>query len=147
MNMRDLAAHVAARTSLSKSHADAAVSSAIADALARGETVTTAGFGTFTTRSHLARPSRNPRTGGRIAIAVSTAPSFKVRKTLRDGQVATDVRVYFAATAGCGPARPHDPKSLMSPVGPVVPLVAERRRGDFHDFDTRANKCAAARRA
>ena len=118
------------------------MSSAIADALARVETATIAGCGTFTTRSHPARPGRNPRTGGRIAIAVSTAPSFKVGKTLRDGQVATDVRAYLAATAGCGPARPHVPKSLMSPVGPVVPLVAGRRRPASRRFTKRANMCA-----
>ena len=86
MNKRELAARVAARTSLSGSDADAAVSavfSAIADALAGGETVTIAGFGTFSTRSRPARPGRNPRTGESIAIAASTAPSFKAGKTLR----------------------------------------------------------------
>ena len=87
MNKRELAAHVAARTSLSKSDADAAVSavfSAIADALASGEIVTIAGFGAFSTRSRPARQGRNPRTGESITIAASTAPSFKAGKTLRD---------------------------------------------------------------
>ena len=37
-----------------------AMFSTIADALASGETVRIAGFGTFSTRS---RPARNPRTG------------------------------------------------------------------------------------
>ncbi len=87
MNKRELAAQVAAGTSLSKSDADAAVSavfSVIADALAGGETVTIAGFGAFSTRSRPARPGRNPRTGETITIAASTAPSFKAGKTLRD---------------------------------------------------------------
>ena len=87
MTKRELAAQVAARTSLSKSDADAAVSavfSAIADALASGETVTIAGFGAFSTRSRPARPGRNPATGETITIAASTAPSFKAGKTLRD---------------------------------------------------------------
>ena len=87
MNKRELAAQVAASTSLSQSDADAAVSavfSAIADALAGGETVTIAGFGAFSTRSRPARPGRNPRTGETITIAASTAPSFKAGKTLRD---------------------------------------------------------------
>ena len=87
MNKRELAAQVATRISLSKSDADAAVSavfSAIADALASGETVTIAGFGAFSTRSRPARPGRNPRTGETITIAPSTAPSFKAGKTLRD---------------------------------------------------------------
>ena len=87
MNKRELAAQVAARTSLSQSDADAAmraVFSAIADALASGETVTIAGFGAFSTRSRPARPGRNPRTGETITVAASTAPSFKAGKTLRD---------------------------------------------------------------
>lgn len=87
MNKRELAAHVAARTSLSKSDVEAAVSavfSAIADALASGETVTIAGFGAFSTRSRPARTGRNPSTGETITIAASTAPSFKAGKTLRD---------------------------------------------------------------
>lgn len=41
--------------------------------------------------------------------------------------------MYLVATAGCEPERPHDPKSLISGIGPVVPLVAGRGRGDFAD--------------
>ena len=82
-----LAARVTAQASMSRAGADAAVNaafSAIADALAGGETVTIAGFGTFSTKSRPARQDRNPRTGETIAIAASTAPSFKAGKTLRD---------------------------------------------------------------
>ncbi len=89
MIKRELAAHVAARTSLSKSDADAAVSavfSTIGDALSSGETVTVAdSFGAFSTRSRPARTGRNLRTGESIAITASTAPSFKAGKTLRNG--------------------------------------------------------------
>ena len=87
MNKAELTARVAARTSMSKAGADAAVSAVfttIADVLASGETVAIAGFGTFSTRSRPARQGRNPRTGESIAIAASTAPSFKAGKTLRD---------------------------------------------------------------
>lgn len=87
VNKHGFVAHVAARSSLSKSDADASVSavfSNIVDTLASGETVTNAGFGIFSTRSRAARPGRNPRTGESIAIATSTAPSFKAGKTLRN---------------------------------------------------------------
>ena len=87
MNKSDLTVRVAARASLSKADAAAAVRavfSAIADALARGETVRIAGFGTFSTRARPARPGRNPRTGERIDVAASTTPAFKAGKTLRD---------------------------------------------------------------
>ena len=87
MNKSALTSHVAKQVSLSRSTADRVVSavfSTIADTLARDETVAVARFGTFTTRKRPARQGRNPRTGESIAIAASTAPSFKAGKTLRD---------------------------------------------------------------
>ena len=62
----------------------AAVFAAVGDSLAKGEPVSIAGFGTFTTRSRPARQVRNPRTGEAIAIAASTALAFKPGKALRD---------------------------------------------------------------
>ncbi|MYJ95853.1 MAG: HU family DNA-binding protein [Proteobacteria bacterium] len=87
MNKAELVSHVAAETSPTRAAAErmvGAVLSAIADALADGETVTIAGFGTFSTRDRPARDGRNPRTGESIAIAASRAPAFKPGKTLRD---------------------------------------------------------------
>ena len=86
MNKAELASHVAAETSVPKATADRVVSAvfaAIGEALARGEKVTIAGFGSFATRTRPARQGRNPATGESIAIAASTAPSFKAGKTLR----------------------------------------------------------------
>ena len=86
MNKSDLSSHVASQVSLSKAAADNVVNtvfSAISDALARGETVAIAGFGTFTTKSRAARQGRNPRTGEAITIAASNVPSFKAAKALR----------------------------------------------------------------
>ena len=87
MNRMELCARIAARSSLARSDAAAAldaVVSAIADALGRGETVTIARFGTFTTRDRTARQGRNPRTGETIVIAASRTPSLKAAKTLRN---------------------------------------------------------------
>ena len=87
MNRSELVSNVAAGTSLSKSDAAAAITAVlatIADALARGETVSIAGFGTFSTRDRPAREGRNPRTGETIAIAASRTPAFKPGNTLRD---------------------------------------------------------------
>ena len=87
MTRSELCARVAARSSLSKADVAAALgalTSTIADALAENETVTIAGFGTFSTRDRPAREGRNPRTGETIAIAASRAPAFKPGKTLRD---------------------------------------------------------------
>ena len=87
MTRSELGARVAAVTSLSKADAAAAagaVFSAIADALARGEAVTIAGFGKFTTRDRAARTGRNPGTGEAVTIAASRVPAFKAGKALRD---------------------------------------------------------------
>ena len=87
MKKSDISSHVAAQASLSKAAADSAVNavfSSISDALAREETVTIAGFGTFSTKRRPARQGRNPRTGESITIAASKVPSFKAGKTLRD---------------------------------------------------------------
>ena len=87
MNKTELASRVASRASLSRAEADRAVDSmlsAIGEALANGESVRIAGFGTFSTRARPARQARNPRTGERIAVAASKAPAFKAGKALRD---------------------------------------------------------------
>lgn len=87
MNRTELASRVAAGTSLSKADSAAAVSavfSAIATALANGETVTIAGFGRFSTRRRAARQGRNPATGKTIVVAASTSATFKAGKALRD---------------------------------------------------------------
>ena len=87
MNKVEMADRLAARTGLSKSSAKEAVDGvfgAIGDALANGEEVRTAGFGTFGTRSRPARTGRNPRTGEAVSISASTSPTFKAGKTLKD---------------------------------------------------------------
>ena len=87
MKKSDISNHVSAETSLSKVDAEGALNavlSAISDSLARGESVTIAGFGTFSVKSRPERMGRNPRTGESIIIAASRAPSFKAGKTLRD---------------------------------------------------------------
>ena len=87
MRKPDIAACAAEQDSLSKAGAERAVDAlleAIRSALARGETVSLPGFGTFSTRSRAARQGRNPATGEAIAIAASKTPTFKAAKALRD---------------------------------------------------------------
>ena len=81
MKKSDLSAGVAAESSLSRADAEAAVNAVLAsigDALAKGETVSIAGFGIFSMKD---RPARQ---GREIAIAASKVPSFKAGKGLRD---------------------------------------------------------------
>ena len=61
-----------------------AVFEAVIEALARREQVRIAGFGLFATRCRLARAGRNPRTGEPVAVAASTAPTFKPARALRE---------------------------------------------------------------
>ena len=87
MNKHELVSQVAAGTSVTRADAErlvGAVFFAIADALARDETVAIAGFGKFAVRERAARQGRNPQTGEPVAIAASRAPSFKAAKALRD---------------------------------------------------------------
>ena len=77
MTRSELCAHAAVA-------AGGAVFSAVADSLARGETVTVAGFGRFTARDRAARAGRNPQTGEAVTIAATQVPAFKAEKALRD---------------------------------------------------------------
>ena len=87
MNKTELSAHVAARAAVSKPTADSVVSTlftTIGEALARDESVTVPGFGTFSTRALAAREDRNPATGESISIAASKTPAFKAGRKLRE---------------------------------------------------------------
>ena len=56
----------------------------ITAALADGEKIALAGFGTFETRERAARTGRDPRTKQPIEIAAATVPAFKANKALKD---------------------------------------------------------------
>ena len=87
MNKGEMADRLAARTGLNKAAARDAVDgvfTTIGEALANGEEVRVAGFGSFGTRSRTARTSRNPRTGETVSIPASKSPAFKAGKTLKD---------------------------------------------------------------
>jgi DNA-binding protein HU-beta len=80
MNRSEISEKVAGQTDLSASKADAALAAAfdaIVAAVASGEKVTIAGFGTFEPRERSARTGRNPQTGEEMQIAATTVPGFK----------------------------------------------------------------------
>ena len=87
MNKADTADHLAARTGLNKvgaRDADDSMFAVIGEALANGEKVRIAGFGTFSARTRPGRTGRNPKTGEAISISASKSPSFKAGKAIRD---------------------------------------------------------------
>ena len=56
----------------------------IKEALANGDKVSIAGFGSFEVVERAAREGKNPRTGEPLQIPASKAPKFKASKNLKD---------------------------------------------------------------
>lgn len=86
MNKADLVNEVAKVVS-TKKEAQAAVDTvvqAITDALAKGNSVTLVGFGTFKAVKRDARTGRNPQTGAPINIKGRNVPKFTPGKALKD---------------------------------------------------------------
>ena len=87
MTKDQLVEKIAGDAGISKKEAGAslkAVTSGISSALAKGDTLTLVGFGTFSVSARAARQGRNPSTGETIQIKASKAPRFKAGKTLKD---------------------------------------------------------------
>lgn len=87
LNKTELAAAVAANANISKASAGRAIDAtldAIANTLAKGDSVVLVGFGTFKVSHRAARNGRNPSTGAAIKIAARKAPVFSAGKALKD---------------------------------------------------------------
>ena len=87
MNKSELIAAVSERADIAKIQAAGAVEAvfgAIEDALKAGERVQLMGFGTFEVKERPAHEGRNPKTGEKIDIPASKAPTFKAGKPLKD---------------------------------------------------------------
>lgn len=80
MNKSELIEAVAKGAELTKTDAGKAVDAlmdVVVKAVAKGDTVTLVGFGSFKPSKRAARTGRNPQTGKEIKIAATTLPSFK----------------------------------------------------------------------
>ena len=87
MNKSELIDQIASSADISKAKAgDAldAVTNSITRALARGDSVSLVGFGTFSVKNRAARTGRNPQTGATIMIQAARVPGFKAGKALKD---------------------------------------------------------------
>ena len=79
MNKSELIEIVAKDAEISKAAAEkvlAAVTATVVKAVAKGDTVTLIGFGTFKSSKRAARTGRNPQTGATITIEESRCPAF-----------------------------------------------------------------------
>ena len=61
-----------------------ALTDSIKGTLAKKESVTLVGLGTFSVSNRKARKGRNPQTGEEINIAACSVPKFKAGKSLKD---------------------------------------------------------------
>lgn len=57
---------------------------AVTDALKKGDEVSIAGLGIFSTKMRPARTGRNPRTGETIKVPAMRVPKFRAAKALKD---------------------------------------------------------------
>jgi DNA-binding protein HU-beta len=79
MNKSEMVEAAAKEAAISKAAAGRAldaITNAIVKAVAKGDTVTLVGFGTFKSSKRAARTGRNPQTGKEIKIAAMTVPRF-----------------------------------------------------------------------
>jgi DNA-binding protein HU-beta len=79
MNKAELIEIAATGADISKAAAGKtldAIIAAITKAVAKGDTVTLVGFGTFKSSKRAARTGKNPKTGEAIKIAATTVPKF-----------------------------------------------------------------------
>ena len=87
MNKTEFIAAVAAKEGLEKKTAEKAVNAVIAcvgDALAAGDKIQIAGFGTFEVKERAERTGINPATRQPITIPASKHLSFTAGKTLKE---------------------------------------------------------------
>ena len=87
MNKAELIDAVAEKGDISKVDARKAVDAALevfTEAMAKGDSVTLVGFGTFSVKERAARTGKNPQTGEPIAIDAAKVPTFKAGKNLKD---------------------------------------------------------------
>lgn len=87
MNKSELIDVVAGKADLSKASAGRALDAvieAVTEAVAKGDSVSLVGFGTFESRKRAARTGRNPSTGEELKIKAAVVPAFKAGKKFKD---------------------------------------------------------------
>ncbi|MDP3636784.1 MAG: HU family DNA-binding protein [Azonexus sp.] len=79
MNKSELVEVAAKEAGVTKAAADkvlSAIVGAVVQTVAKGESVTLVGFGTFKSAQRAARTGKNPKTGATLKILATTVPKF-----------------------------------------------------------------------
>ncbi len=87
MTKQELVTKIAEEANLSKRAAEDALAAfikAVKESLAKGESVSLVGFGTFSVSERAARKGRNPQTGAEIEIPARKVPVFRAGKGLKE---------------------------------------------------------------
>ena len=87
MRKAELAQSIVKETDLTQKQAQEVITAftdQVAQAMAKRQTVSLMGFGTFTVRERNARTGRNPQTGSAIDIPASRTVGFKAGKAMKD---------------------------------------------------------------
>jgi len=95
MNKSEFIDAIAAKTEMSKAAAGRALEAVletITEAVAKGDSVSVIGFGSFESRKRAARTGKNPQTGAAIKIAATTVPAFKPGKAFKDKVAAANTK-------------------------------------------------------
>lgn len=87
MNKAEIVEHVRNILGCTRADAERAVEGIIeqiVETLKKGEEVSIAGLGIFSTKTRPARTGRNPRTGEAIQVAAARVAKFRAAKALKD---------------------------------------------------------------
>ena len=87
MNKSQLVSRIAKQSGLSLKDSTATLNAfleTVKDTLAKGDSISLVGFGTFLVRDRAARIGRNPRTKEEVKIPAVKVPAFKAGKPFKD---------------------------------------------------------------
>lgn len=87
MRKAELAQAIAGKTGLTQKQAQEVITAftdQVAQAMAKAQTVSLTGFGSFSVRQRAPRSGRNPQTGAEIAIPAGRSVGFRCGKGLKE---------------------------------------------------------------
>ena len=87
MNKQNIVDAVHSKIGGTKVSAEEAVDTmiwSIVDGLKKGDEISIAGLGIFSTKTRAARTARNPRTGESVQVQAMRVPKFRAAKALKD---------------------------------------------------------------
>ena len=108
MNKTELIEAIATKAELTKAASgkalDAVIGS-IVEAVAKGDTVSLVGFGSFKSVARAAREGKNPKTGEKLKIAATVVPKFTVGASFKAAVAPKPAAPAKSAKSAAAPAK------------------------------------------